>query len=43
MTKVEAIVRPSRFDQIKDALSELGVEGMTVSEVRGHGQAKGPQ
>ena len=41
MTKVEAIVRPSRFDQIKEALSELGIQGMTVSEVRGHGRQKG--
>jgi nitrogen regulatory protein P-II 1 len=41
MTKVEAIVRPSRFDQIKEALAELGIEGMTVSEVRGHGRQKG--
>ena len=41
MTKIEAIVRPSRFDEIKEALSELGVEGMTVSEVRGHGRQKG--
>ena len=41
MTKIEAIVRPSRFDQIKEALSELGVDGMTVSEVRGHGRQKG--
>lgn len=41
MTKIEAIVRPNRFDAIKDALSELGVEGMTVGEVRGHGRQKG--
>lgn len=41
MTKIEAIVRPSRFDQIKEALSGLGIEGMTVSEVRGHGRQKG--
>ncbi|GGA64803.1 nitrogen regulatory protein P-II [Edaphobacter acidisoli] len=41
MTKIEAIVRPSKFDQIKEALSELGIEGMTVSEVRGHGRQKG--
>ena len=41
MTKVEAIVRPSRFEAIKEALGELGVEGMTVSEVRGHGRQKG--
>jgi nitrogen regulatory protein P-II 1 len=41
MTKIEAIIRPNRFDQVKDALSALGVEGMTVSEVRGHGRQKG--
>jgi nitrogen regulatory protein P-II 1 len=41
MTKLEAIVQPNRFEQIKDALIELGVEGMTVSEVRGHGRQKG--
>lgn len=41
MTKVEAIVRPNRFDAVKEALKELGVEGMTVSEVRGHGRQKG--
>jgi nitrogen regulatory protein P-II 1 len=41
MTKVEAIIRPHRFDQVKDSLHELGVEGMTVSEVRGHGRQKG--
>ena len=41
MTKLEAIIRPNRFDQIKEALAALGVEGMTVSEVRGHGRQKG--
>jgi nitrogen regulatory protein P-II 1 len=41
MTKVEAIIRPNRFDQVQDALAALGVEGMTVSEVRGHGRQKG--
>jgi nitrogen regulatory protein P-II 1 len=41
MTKVEAIIRPNRFEQVKDALATLGVEGMTVSEVRGHGRQKG--
>jgi nitrogen regulatory protein P-II 1 len=41
MTKLEAIVQPSRFEQVKDALIELGVDGMTVSEVRGHGRQKG--
>ena len=41
MTKIEAIIQPSRFDAVKDALHEIGVEGMTVSEVRGHGRQKG--
>ena len=41
MTKIEAIIRPNRFDQVKEALATLGVEGMTVSEVRGHGRQKG--
>lgn len=41
MTKIEAIVRPNRFDAIKEALSGMGVEGMTVGEVRGHGRQKG--
>jgi len=41
MTKLEAIVQPNRFEQIKEALIGLGMEGMTVSEVRGHGRQKG--
>ena len=41
MKKIEAIVQPSRFDAVKSALQEVGVEGMTVSEVRGHGRQKG--
>jgi nitrogen regulatory protein P-II 1 len=41
MTKVEAIIQPSKLDAVKDALSELGVEGLTISEVRGHGRQKG--
>jgi len=41
MTKIEAIVQPSKFDAVKAALVELGVDGMTVSEVRGHGRQKG--
>src|ERR1700676_2827638 len=41
MTKIEAIVRPNRFEAVKEALSELGVEGMTVFEARGHGRQKG--
>jgi nitrogen regulatory protein P-II 1 len=41
MTKIEAIVRTSSFESVKDALREIGIEGMTVSEVRGHGRQKG--
>ena len=41
MTKVEAIIQPSRFEALKDALIEVGVDGMTVFEVRGHGRQKG--
>ncbi len=41
MTKIEAIVRPNKFDAVKEALTEIGVEGMTVSEARGHGRQKG--
>jgi nitrogen regulatory protein P-II 1 len=41
MTKLEAIIQPSRFDSVKGALIEIGVVGMTASEVRGHGRQKG--
>lgn len=41
MTKLEAIVQPNKFDAIKSALVEIGIDGMTVSEVRGHGRQKG--
>ena len=41
MMKIEAIIQPSRFDSVKDALREIGIEGMTVTEVRGHGRQKG--
>ena len=41
MKKIEAIIQPSRFDAVKDALHGIGVEGMTVLEVRGHGRQKG--
>ena len=41
MTKIEAIINPMKFEAVKDALVKAGVEGMTVSEVRGHGRQKG--
>jgi nitrogen regulatory protein P-II 1 len=41
MTKIEAIIRPNKFESVKGALIAMGVEGMTVSEVRGHGRQKG--
>jgi len=41
MTKLEAIIQPSKLDSVKEALREIGVDGMTVSEVRGHGRQKG--
>lgn len=41
MTKLEAIIQPSKLDAVKEVLSELGIEGLTISEVRGHGRQKG--
>jgi len=41
MTKVEAIIQVSKLETVKDALHEVGVEGMTVFEARGHGRQKG--
>ncbi len=41
MTKIEAIIQVSKLDAVKDALHEIGVEGMTVLEARGHGRQKG--
>lgn len=41
MTKVEAIIQVSKLDAVKDALHEVGIEGMTVFEARGHGRQKG--
>lgn len=41
MTKLEAIIQTSKLEAVKDALHEVGVEGMTVVEVRGHGRQKG--
>jgi nitrogen regulatory protein P-II 1 len=41
MTKLEAIIQPSRFEAVKEILTELGIGGMTVTDVRGHGRQKG--
>ncbi len=41
MKKVEAIIKPFKLEEVKDALSEVGIEGMTVSEVKGFGRQKG--
>jgi len=41
MTKVEAVIQNSKLEAVKNALQEIGVEGMTVLEVRGHGRQKG--
>src|SRR5215470_13373238 len=41
MTKIEAIIQNSKLEAVKTALQEIGVEGMTVLEVRGHGRQKG--
>ena len=41
MKKIEAIIQPHKLDEVKDALLSIGVDGMTVSEVRGHGRQKG--
>ncbi len=41
MKKIEAIIKPFKLDEVKEALSELGIEGMTVTEVKGFGRQKG--
>jgi nitrogen regulatory protein P-II 1 len=41
MHKIEAIIQPSKLDAVKDALVEIGIEGMTILEARGHGRQKG--
>jgi|ERR1700751_4302420 nitrogen regulatory protein P-II 1 len=41
MKKVEAIIQPFKLDEVKEALKSIGVEGITISEVRGHGRQKG--
>ncbi|RME81054.1 MAG: P-II family nitrogen regulator, partial [Zetaproteobacteria bacterium] len=41
MKKVEAIIKPFKLDDVKAALEEIGVHGMTITEVRGHGRQRG--
>ena len=41
MKKIEAIIKPFKLEDVKEALSELGIQGMTVSEVKGFGRQKG--
>ncbi len=41
MKKIEAIIKPFKLEEVKDALSEIGIEGMTVTEVKGFGRQKG--
>jgi len=41
MKKIEAIIKPFKLDDVKDALVAIGIEGMTVTEVKGHGRQKG--
>lgn len=41
MKKIEAIIKPFKLDDVKDALNEIGIKGMTVSEVKGYGRQKG--
>ena len=41
MKKIEAIIKPFRLDDVKEALNEIGIQGMTISEVKGYGRQKG--
>ncbi len=41
MKKIEAIIQPHKLDEVKDALKALGIDGLTITEVRGHGRQKG--
>ena len=41
MKKIEAIIQPHKLDDVKEALKQIGVDGLTVTEVRGHGRQKG--
>ena len=41
MKKIEAIIQPHKLEDVKEALKAIGIDGMTISEVRGHGRQKG--
>ena len=41
MRKIEAVIKPFKLDDVKEALNEIGIQGMTVSEVKGYGRQKG--
>lgn len=41
MKKIEAIIKPFKLDDVKEALNEMGIQGMTISEVKGYGRQKG--
>ena len=41
MKKIEAIIKPFKLDEVKESLNEIGVQGMTISEVKGYGRQKG--
>jgi nitrogen regulatory protein P-II 1 len=41
MKKIEAIIQPHKIEDVKDALKKIGIDGMTITEVRGHGRQKG--
>ena len=41
MKKIQAIIKPFKLDDVKDALTEIGIQGMTISEVKGYGRQKG--
>jgi len=41
MKKIEAIIKPFKLEEVKEALTELGIEGMTITEVKGYGRQKG--
>lgn len=41
MKKIEAVIKPFKLDDVKEALNEMGIQGMTISEVKGYGRQKG--